>query len=129
MGDGCQQVAAEGAQSEGLQIPFVAAGVHASSNSQSQPCCAWLLFFRPFLRQQAAAEVPQSEGLEIPCAAAGVLAIKSIAAQCHFVPIPLYVRKSVRQRSGNKKARPSPCFLLRKVRDSNPRFNNPHFFA
>ncbi len=31
--------------------------------------------------------------LQIPCAAAGVLAIKSIAAQCHFVPIPFYVRK------------------------------------
>ena len=35
----------------------------------------------------------ESEGLQIPCAAAGVLAIKSIAAQCHFVPIPFYVRK------------------------------------
>jgi len=48
-------------KSEGLQIPCAAAGVLASSNSQSQPCCAWLLFFRPFLRQQAAAEVPQNK--------------------------------------------------------------------
>jgi len=47
----------------------------------------------PFLRTQASDKGAQSEGLQIPCAAAGVLAIKSIAAQCHFVPIPFYVRK------------------------------------
>ena len=72
---GCRELSQylDGIVCASLQIPCAAAGVLAFSNFQSQPCCAWLLFFRPFLRQQAAAEVPQSEGLEIPCAAAGVL--------------------------------------------------------
>lgn len=59
------------AESEGLEIPVVAMGVLASSNSQSQPVATGFVF-RSFLRQQAAAEVPQSEGLEIPVVATGV---------------------------------------------------------